>query len=106
MKTAKEILRMPVSKQTVYLDTLQRKILKEHFGSKKKADDYRLGVMALFPLADKFASECDLSKIKVNDWQKISITGLDYVPDLRSIAFHQEMDRLKKERLHGIRDNL
>lgn len=97
--TPEEILKMPGSEATKYVNEIQRRILAEHHGSKDATQAHLAEIQKLIPLAEIFSKKVKLSKVKVEPWQMVSMSGLDFVPDRQSIAFHREMDRLKRKHL-------
>jgi len=95
---AREIRSKQIDQTTKMLNNRQREILAAHYGSMSAANDHVNQIDALIPLALKRAKEIDLDTIEIHDWQRVSKDGEDFSPDRRSIAFHREMNRLKRER--------
>lgn len=101
MKTPRKIMAMPVSEITKYVNKIQMRILVEHHGSEVDARKHISSVNSLIPEADKYAKNVDPRSIHVDPWQTVSVdnNGRIFKTDIQSIAFHREMDRLKREHL-------
>ncbi|RKY09320.1 MAG: hypothetical protein DRP56_02795 [Planctomycetota bacterium] len=100
IKTPEKILAMPSGEAAVYLNKIQSKILKKHFGSVRGYCEHRRRVNELISLAEKKVSEMDLDKVEIEDWQRESSTNhhkntFNVCPE--SIAFHRVMTGMKRE---------
>ena len=100
IKTVEEILDMPTEKATVYLNKIQLRILKDHFGSTQGLCAHRSTVNSLIPVAEGIVAEMDLNKVQIEDWQRESSTEhhidtFNVCP--KSIAFHRVMTELKRK---------
>jgi len=98
MSISNKIMNMDNDKAAKMLNKRQREILAEHHGSMSAANIHVNRINDLIIIAWRNALDIDLDTVEVHDWQRVSKDGKGFSPDRRSIAFHREMNRLKRER--------